>query len=746
VRIARPHALAVATLPVAAALLAAVPTLPAAAAGTTPDPSTPAGWTTPLHLGGGGGEPSIRVGSDGKAAAYISAPSGLGSNFWSVAEKVNSDGSHTLIGSAPQQPDLGTGGGDSEISVGNAPDPKTGCDTIAYSGLHNIDLLDNFTVASSTDCGKTFSLLNPYATQNTLTDRQWQTFDGAKTNHLIYHNIASGQIVDDLSQDGGQTYLTQSTPGAPATGEVDANHLYTVQQLKIGNIVTDYSSPVAGKKYPISGEQVHTLYATFAGVRDAADFLASENDSNYDHLNTIYVARSDDGGLTWTDTTAFSTAPTERRELDLIFPVIAVDKAGNLYDAWTDGNLIQYVASTDHGKTWSKPYTVNPGEAGAQKTDGTADLFPWLAAGSDGNLDVVWYHGQGGDTTGYRNVGNADATKGPVTQWTVAFAQLTNATHADPLGGTAAPTVATKSLAVTPVMHKGNVCNNGTTCGITDTGDRTLLDFFQVAIDNAGRANIAYANDTAQPGTSEIYYTRQNSGQSLIDGSAVPTATIAPLPGPVCDAAATITDPAGDATGAAVVDSTPAPSDDTLDVLSAHLSEAAGALVFHVNVKNLSATPEGADFRYYFTYGNTSYFLFLDRSTAGVTSFSLKRYDGTTAGTTTLKSGLVGAFDNAANEARVALPLDVFNATAKPATPLANGKQLTGFQVLAQRDTGLATLTADTANGACPYTVGSAAAAGGADATLPEVPYAGLLPLGAVAVAAAFLTRRRRRA
>ena len=123
------------------------------AAGTTP------AWTVPVKLDGGGAEPSIRVAPDGRSAAYISAPAAAGSNFWRINEAVDSSGYTSLAGTSAVQPDAGTGGGDSEISVGTKVDPKTGCAPIAYSGLHNIDLLDNFTVAQSLDCGKTFSLL-----------------------------------------------------------------------------------------------------------------------------------------------------------------------------------------------------------------------------------------------------------------------------------------------------------------------------------------------------------------------------------------------------------------------------------------------------------------------------------------------------------------------------------------------------------------------------------------------------------
>src|SRR4051812_11406342 len=100
--------------------------------------STPA-WTPPVYLAGGGAEPSIRnalVGSH-NPAAYISAPTGLGSNFWYVDEQVNADGTHTFHPSPPQQPDAGTGGVDAQSSLRDACDPNTPCATIAYSRPHN---------------------------------------------------------------------------------------------------------------------------------------------------------------------------------------------------------------------------------------------------------------------------------------------------------------------------------------------------------------------------------------------------------------------------------------------------------------------------------------------------------------------------------------------------------------------------------------------------------------------------------
>ncbi|GAC1442419.1 MAG: hypothetical protein NVSMB55_13100 [Mycobacteriales bacterium] len=561
---------------------------------TPTSPRLPA-WTPPLSLAGGGAEPSIRVAPDGRSAAYVSAPSGLGSNFWRIDQVRNADGTYSMASSKPQQPDFGTGGGDSEISVAPVVDKATGCAPIAYSGLHNIDILDNFTTATSTDCGKTFSTPNLFATQNTLTDRQWQAFDGAKTNHLLYHKVDTGQIVDSVSYDGGKTYVTLGT-AAGALGVIDPAHSYTLQNVKIGNVVVD-PRRATGATYPVNGEKVHTMYAAFEGVRDASDAaLAQTVDnapaSNYNHMDTVYIGRSDDGGLTWTDSTAFTTSGESRKELDLIFPVVSTDAAGNVYAAWTDGNKIQYAVSTDGAKSWSKPFLVNPGEAGARKVGGTADIFPWIAAGAAGNLDVVWYHATGGDTTGYRQVGTKE------TVWTVASAQLSGAVTK--AGTVPHPAVVTRSLAITPPIHRGNVCNNGTTCLVDQTagngGDRTLLDFFQVAVDPAGRANIAFADDASTPGTSTVKYTRQNTGRSLLTGKPL---TGLPFVRPVTVQLGTscpgpqIVDAVGDAP-ATLTTGTPTTNVDTLDIHDVRFAAPSpSTLKVTLRAKNLSSLPPG---------------------------------------------------------------------------------------------------------------------------------------------------------
>jgi hypothetical protein len=237
-----------AVLPILLGIVAAGPSALAA-----PTPPAPA-FTPPVSLPGGGAEPSIRNSFDGKTAAYVSAPAGTGSNFWYIDQITNSDGSISFKPTLRKFDD-GTGGGDSDIAVANSVDPTTGCAPLVFSGLHNIDLLTNFTTSTSNNCGHSWAPPNFFAVQNVLDDRQWMTFDGTKTAFLIYHKVDTSQISVSRSQDGGATYQSMDPTGA--TGIIDPTTMPSVaNESQIGNIVTDYSHPTGGT-YP-DGEPIHT--------------------------------------------------------------------------------------------------------------------------------------------------------------------------------------------------------------------------------------------------------------------------------------------------------------------------------------------------------------------------------------------------------------------------------------------------------------------------------------------------------
>ncbi|MDQ1685337.1 MAG: repeat-like domain [Frankiaceae bacterium] len=746
--------------------------LPAVAGSSTPAAS----FSRPMILAGGGAEPSIRVPSDGKSAAYVSAPTGLGSNFWRITKTRNHDGTVTFNQSPVQQPDLGTGGGDSEISVGDVTQgSSSGCAPIAYTGLHNIDLLDNFTVATSTDCGKTFALANPYGTQNTLTDRQWQVFDGAKTNFLIFHLVHTGQIVVTVSPDAGQHYVSLDPDGAHGVIEPQLLAASGTNQ-QIGNIIVNHAEKIAGKTNLITGEQVHAMYAIFGIADDTQTALQSQAPGGtYNGLDAIYVGKSVDGGVTWTDSLVYRADPKTKRELNMLFPVISSDASGNLYAAWSDTYKIQYSVSTDHGAHWSKPYQVNRDNRGwnsdgSDKPDaGQADVFPWIAAGKGGLLDVAWYHGQGGSALSnkiYRDPGDAK------TAWTVAFAQLGLANHVS--HGTASPKVLTYNQAITPVIHYGDICQNGTFCSLVpvsgaplSTGDRSLLDFFQVAVDGEGRANLAIADNATAPGQSISAYTIQTTGYSLTTGKKLPAMRIS-TPKLSCAADGAFSDPSGDAStfGAATVPSSAA-SADGLDIRKGWVTWDAAHKVatFHVTVQNLASLPPGSTghiLRFYFGWDRKGYDVQADRDQVGGTKFTLQ--SSTSGGVATIVSGLTGEFDNAHNEIRVNLPADTFAKSTDPAfkaAALKNGAQITGLKAETRRSYPAALApVSDDAAGVCPATLSSGKKHSGAGALsdprfLPPAPSVAqvrsfatrMLPaalLGLLVFMAAAVTNRRR--
>jgi len=750
---------------VAASLTAAaMVALPASARPTTPS----ATFMRPMILAGGGAEPSIRVPRDGKSAAYVSAPTGLGSNFWRITKKQNPNHTVTFQQGPVQQPDLGTGGGDSEISVGDITQhaPANGCAPIAYSGLHNIDLLDNFTVATSTDCGNSFALANPFGTQNTLTDRQWQVFDGANTNFLIYHLVSTGQIVVSVSPDAGQHYVSY--------GASNANGIIEPQLLaesgdnqQIGNIIVNHAEPIAGATNLVSGEPVHAMYAIF-GIADNPGIAAQSNlpGANYNGIDSIYIGRSIDGGLTWTDKKVFSVNPSTKRELNMLFPVVAADAVGNLYAAWSDTYKIEYAVSTDHGAHWSKPYQVNRdnrgvGKGGVDAPDaGKADVFPWIAAGGNGLLDVVWYHGQGGAAASNRIYRDPGDTK---TKWTVAFAQLGRAQHAS--RGAASPTVLTYTDAITPVIHIGDICQNGTLCDlgvdnpVVPRKDRSLLDFFQVAIDKEGRANLAIADNAAAPGQSISAYTVQLTGVSLLTGKPLKRLVVG-YPKLSCAPDATFTDPSGDANEVLV--STPLPSAPALDVVRSYATwdAAAKKITLHVGVKDISQQPPtgstGSHVDYAFGVGGKGYLIRATHDLVAGDSADLE------SPIQTIVSDRVSfAVDTKHNEYTLTMPADVLSKISDPTKRgpvLGPGVSISGLSVTTRRSEAASLIiNADEAAGLCPFVIprhGSvrafsvpsflppAAGFGGGvlGDELPSIALAGLLG----ALAAEVVTRRRR--
>jgi hypothetical protein len=279
--------------------------------------------------------------------------------------------------------------------------------------------------------------------------------------------------------------------------------------------------------------------------------------------------------------------------------------------------------------------------------------------------------------------------------------------------GAATPQVLTYNQAITPVIHYGDVCQNGTFCALVpvpgapySTGDRSLLDFFQVAIDKEGRANLAIGDNAAAPGQLISAYMVQLTGYSLKTGRKLPPLRVR-YPHIDCAPDATFTDPAGDANEFIV--GTPLPSQPALDVVRSYLTwDAAGhAVTFHVVVKDLSQDPPlgatGEALDYAFGIGGKGYDLFGSHD-QGVDSADIE-----SPIRTSVSDDVKFRVDKAHNQFTFTLPADALakiSDSAARGPVIGPGSKITGLAITTRRsEAGHFLPNADEAAGVCGFVV-----------------------------------------
>ncbi|TMM05343.1 MAG: DUF11 domain-containing protein [Actinobacteria bacterium] len=488
-------ALALAALIVAFAGIGSHPAAAAAPAAATFNPNLLLGHSNSVA------EPSIRTDRFGRS--FVIGPTGVPAGC--KAFRVTHDGSASnYLGF----PDGTAGGGDCDFAIGpqeTSTLPGFGAatdDGLAYSSL----TAANITVGKSNDGGATFGPPNPAAAQVFGDDRMWQAADpklnsgGFDTVFMTYHDVSGpGNIEVSISADGGQTYvqsgpLITDVPVAQWQGDLAGN--------AIGNIVA--------RRDPVSG--VLTLYSIFQ-TPDSAQDNASQGANGTANFNRIYeavgtvtdVAYPGVPVVVWHDYEIYH-GPIGAR-YNKLFPITVVDSAGKVYAIWTDGKSMLYKSdATGTGWNAAAAPSAIPNPFGLSTT-----LMPWAAAGSSGKVDVVFYGATGGAS------GNNDD---PKNSWNVYMAQTID-------GGSTWG----EFKASDHVIHTGSICISGLNCNLSGSGDRTLLDFFQVSIDPTnGAADIAYADDHAAPGSAVVYFTRQCTGASATTGASLVNDCVAPAP------------------------------------------------------------------------------------------------------------------------------------------------------------------------------------------------------------------------
>jgi hypothetical protein len=221
-------------------------------------------------------------------------------------------------------------------------------------------------------------------------------------------------------------------------------------------------------------------------------------------------------------------------EASSLFPLLAMDSAGTLYEMWTQGDgfadpnaapsatswhiFYSYSLDTpDHQHTaWSPPIRVD-------HDDNATSVFGWFAAGDAGKLGFVWLESDGRE---HPSKGNPDK------QWHPHMAMTTNAT--DP-----APTFQEATVGNGPA-HIGDICLEGTVGCIQNVGNRNLADFISADIDPAsGALQATWANDANQlatlpttliPGLPLVETARQITGPRLVGTGSVATTSFSTAP------------------------------------------------------------------------------------------------------------------------------------------------------------------------------------------------------------------------
>lgn len=409
----------------------------------------------------GNGEPSIALQPGGPI--YVTSPSGIpcglsGSqcvSFWR-----STDGGASFTQPAPSE--FSTlnplGGGDSEVIV----------DHLGRVYVADLLSLTSVSVWHSLDQGNTWlrTITAPCADREWLAPGGPNALFGPNTVYETNHDCnASGLLSFWRSIDGANTFLFASYVAS------DVSQLGFAADTANGNVEAKVQvDPVTA--------QIYVLWAT-AAIQDGTNA----------QVRIVLLGRSDDGGSTWRNFLVH-VGPVGTTVQNL-FPVLAVDRAGKVYAAWSsnqDGTFRIYVtASSDQGEHWSTPTIVSP-------TTQTA-VFPAIAAGGNGKVDVIW-------------IGtNSSSPNAPDALWNIYFAQSRKAFASQPKWSVGQ---------ITPqVMHTGDICNQGLNCNLFG-GNRNLADFISVTVDGEGMANAVWTDDASQPKLGKIImYGKQTSGPGI---------------------------------------------------------------------------------------------------------------------------------------------------------------------------------------------------------------------------------------
>lgn len=388
-----------------------------------------------------------RVVRDSLGNLYVAAIEGVpgGVDMW---KSVDGGGNWQYIG----EPDglqigstlgvdgVGLGGGDEDLAVSPSG--------VVYM---NSLWLGSDTQATSFDGGLAWAV-NPYSSDVPIVDREWIAPHG--DHELYFTSKQEGALEAGFpfvfvakSFDNGVTWPQFTVVTTPDLG---------LQPGDQGNITVNQSNGY-----------VYTVFVN--------------NGSNQ-----LWLARSTDGGATFVNKLVYQVSPGV--SLAHVFPIVAVDAAGNVYISFSDGHNVFLTGSKDNGATWTVPVRVNNG------SDTKTAIGAWITAGSAGKVNVTFWGTPSGDFND------------PSAQWKVVMAQTQNFFAKTPTF-TQAP--------ATGIMHVGPICVNGTACA---SGTRNMAEYFATDVDASGNLLLVYPDDKnshSPSGQARTWFAKQVGGSTV---------------------------------------------------------------------------------------------------------------------------------------------------------------------------------------------------------------------------------------
>jgi hypothetical protein len=500
-------------------VVAAILTLPAISAGPAQPPASniPAfGREVIVDHQRVAGEPSISIDSEDRI--FVAAPFGFSTTASFVWRSTDHGKSFHLVPgnlSPYGKPNTCVGGGDSALAVDTE-------DRLYFADLQGLTDISN---SVSSDHGATW--LSTCNAANTVgVDRPWiAAFGNPQAGGALYQTVDQiGQCIGvcepDLGQVGNNVLeITRSEDGITFTPPV-------AQQIEPDGIVSGIVTDSNGGVYI-----AHTGLVEQNGRLGGADGNGNDNaivvvifPHGYNQkVATPLVGQTLCQAQPATCTTSVVyQAPLDSSGNSTVtvgqdFSPIATDRAGNLYVTWAQAPVdssgkvsgssqIYMAVSMDHGASWGAPVRVSAATPTLQ-----TNLFPWIAAGDPGRVDVVWY----GTATLGACPNQPCGSSAIQAHWSVMMAQSLNViVNGKP---NSMPSFATTQISEVS-NHYGAVCTMGIGC--STGGDRGLLDFLSVTVGLQGEANVVWAdavNRNFSGGTSSalIAFNRQMGGPSL---------------------------------------------------------------------------------------------------------------------------------------------------------------------------------------------------------------------------------------